>query len=634
MEFSDIALAKFLQTAPELNPLIVVFKDVTEELINESDIQVGIFVLRSGDDVLYVPVISKGDGVYPIDSIFISSKNKFFPLTKNTIEKILNTQKPSMGQAKKIPDTVSTNPSVHHLVNPPRTGKFAYASASRLTEFLSSIPTDLKTQVLEKISSDSNVYNRLHDMFDLKALFGALKTRSLENADQPADRSIGVRIITGGDNLPTPQITSILTNGYAVDGSNPLTRVAIASEWWTDKRFTGLTDLEAGRDYDVVMKNGSIRQAFVPVQKTIETMSAPDDGSGYSDRSTGKDNAKCQFILFSNGDYAINTGAVIVGEPKDGHNVIRNLFGLRPPVVLKNVNGGDRIAIFGDNMDLVGVYRVNSVAQTYAGCTIKAYDEINSHSITIQGLRGYGRHPISTYVEIFVPMSSLVIVLGERQADLEQTVNAASVRREMLEWAMLNTSMNLTHDGVEFSVNGRPMGKEAEVMELLVCKEGIDPAVAENFVKQAKEKRKLTVYLSKRADFEPGEIPQFGNQPPKQINQLGTQQDYLPMSKLQQGMDTGDSQTVESVVISELLQSPDMKEHVMEYLPDIEEAIDKLGRIMLLARLHINRLGEGFEADKVFELLSSIKNVYKMLGENYLKLENLVNTIEEGQPVK
>lgn len=620
MEFSDIAFAKFLQTAPELSNLILTFKDVTEELTNESDIQVGIFVLRSGDDLLYVPVVSKGDGVYPIDSIFVSSKNKFFPLTKNTVEKILNSQKLSMGQPKKIPSGVDTNPSVQHLVNPPRTGKFVYASASRLTDFLSSIPTSLKTQVLEKFSSDASVYNTLNELFDVKVLFEALKSSSLEKtAVYPADRSVGTPIVTDGKNLPTPQVLSILTKGYAINGSNPTTRVALATENWLDGRFTGLTSLDAGYDYDVVMRDGSIRKAFVPVRKTLE-MYSPVDAK-----------ADPQFMLFENGDYAVNRAAVIVGEPQGTGTVLRSLFNMRPPILLRNVNSGDYIAIFGPSMDLYGVYDVRTIALTHTGCTIDAYDRIAHRSCLIQGVRGYDRAPVGRSGELYIPMSSLVIVLN-KEADIECSVNAASKRRQMLEYALLNTAMNISHDGVEFSINGSPIGKEAQVMEVLVSKEGIDPSVAENFIKQAKEKKKLLIYMSKKADFEPGQIPQFGVQPPKQVNQLGTQQDYMPMQNLKAGLSSGDPQTVESIVISELLQAPDMMEYVQEYLPDVEEAIDRLGRILFLGRIHINKLGEGNEADQVFELLTSLKNVYRMLGDNYIKLENLSSSVGTAGP--
>lgn len=632
--FEDMAYLKFLQTAPELANLVLVFKNCSEEMFQETDVQVGIFVLRAGDDILYVPVVSKGDGIYPIDSVFINSKNKFFPLTKNTIERILNSQKISMGGPKKIPSTVETNPSVYHLVNPPRTGKFAYASASRLTEFLASMPENLKTQVLEKFASDSEIYNKLHKLFDLKAIFGALKARNLEPATQPQDRSPGVRVVTGGDDLPNPQIASILTKGYAVDGANPLTRVAVASEWWKDKRFTGLSSLDSGYDYDVVLYNGGLRRAYVPVQKAIISVDEEYKPHGGPYEGRKKSTSRPQFIIFDNGDYAIDREVVIVGERKEGHNVIRHLLNNRPPIVLKNVNRDDTVAIFDDNLCLTGVYRIDRVSQTYTGCEVEAYDLINNSRTCIQGVRGYEKQAVGTDREIFLSMTVPVVVLSSRVSDLEKSVTAASVRREMMERAMLAASMNLSHDGVEFSINGSPIGKEAQIMERLVVTEGLDPEVAERFVKRATEEKRVIIFLSKQAsDYAPGEIPQFGVNPPKQINPLGKGQDFLPDYNLKNGIATGDPQTIESVVLSELLQAPDLKEHVLEYLPDIEEAIDKLGRILFLARLHINRLSDGFEADQVFEMLASLKTVYSQLGNNFIKLENLANTMAQGKPI-
>ena len=41
MEFSDIALAKLLQTVPELGSLILTFKDLTDEISDDTGIQVG-----------------------------------------------------------------------------------------------------------------------------------------------------------------------------------------------------------------------------------------------------------------------------------------------------------------------------------------------------------------------------------------------------------------------------------------------------------------------------------------------------------------------------------------------------------------------------------------------------------------
>jgi hypothetical protein len=629
LNFSDLAYAKFLQTAPELSNLILTFQDVSEELADNTDIKIGLFILRAGEDLLFVPVISKGEGIYPIDSIFVNSKGKFFPLTKNTVDTVLSQQKSTLGKPKKIPDTVSVNPSVYDMVNPPRTGKFVYASESRFTEFLAALPNGIKETVLEKFASDPEVSNKLHKIFGIENLVRALRATSYEPASRPQDHAVGARVITTGENLPTPMAISILTQGYAIDGANPLTRVALATEDWKDGRFTNLSKLDGGYDYDVVMKDGTIRRAFAPLAKVPAFSDTRPVRKGTENES--------HFLLFENGDFAINTGAVVIGERSGDRNVVSGLFKSRPPVMLKDVTVDDVVGIFDENMLLIGVYEVRSVTRTYSGTEVKAYDRTTHDYVTVHALRGYIKSPVNSGKDIYVPSQSVVVILGSNiGSDMEEGVQAAANKREMLEWAMLNTTMNISHDGIEFFVNGMPMGKEASVMSLLVEKEGIDPSAAESFVKKAKENSRVTVYLSKKADFGPGEIPQFGNQPPKQNMNFGpgAQRDSLPMNNLKDGMATGDQQTIEAVVISELLQSPDLYEHVAEYIPDIEEAIDRLGRILFLGRIHVNKLGEGNSADEVFSFLALLRNVYRMLGDSYIKLQRLVGNApkDDGSP--
>ncbi len=166
MDFYDIALAKFLQSFPELGNYIVTFQDLTTQLSNseESEVSVGAFIIKAGTAYYYVPVIAKGANLYPIDSMFSVEKEKFLPLTPKTITTIINAQSFSLGEQTKIPQNVPRNPSVYDLVNPPRTGKFVYASASRLSEFLSIIPDDIKRYVKERIVDNKKLYQGINDI--------------------------------------------------------------------------------------------------------------------------------------------------------------------------------------------------------------------------------------------------------------------------------------------------------------------------------------------------------------------------------------------------------------------------------------------------------------------------------------
>jgi len=609
-DFYSVALAKLLQTVPELGNSIVTFKDVTEDLRDANDIKVGIFILRVGNEIFYVPVVSKMDNVYPVDSIFCASTNKFSPITKKTVDMILTSSKLSQGKPSKIPDTVNQNPDITKFVNPPRTGKFAYASASRLGDFLSSLPDYLKTFTMEKIAEEKSVYEDLHKLFTIQDIFAALvpapKSMAAETNKSP------ISIVTGAStNLSAEQIADILDNGYHVSGTHTTNRMAISAQNYDDNKFTNITELDGHSDHELVFSSGSSRDAFIP-----KVMNVGVNGSENRD----------SVALFTNGDYATAKSFVSVGGKLDRTNVLDTLFNILPPVLPADVEVGDTFAIIGPDADLVGIFVANKVILNNFGVEIKvsARGGIPFGSYTLNAYRNYGQKPQAQGKDIYMPYSSLVIKLKDDVSfNLERSVNSAAKKCEITEAGMLGDQLDLGYDGIEFSVNGLPIGSEANLMHKLASDEGIDPELAKSFIKQAKERKHAKIYLTKKADtdFKPGEIPQYGQQltPAPKVGLNGS---FMP--NVSNSLKLSDAQTTEATIISELLQTPDMYELIEEYLPDIEECVDKLGRVLFLSRVNISKLAENNDADGVFAFLASLKAVYRMLGDNLIKLQEML----------
>jgi hypothetical protein len=104
------------------------------------------------------------------------------------------------------------------------------------------------------------------------------------------------------------------------------------------------------------------------------------------------------------------------------------------------------------------------------------------------------------------------------------------------------------------------------------------------------------------------------------------------MPNVQKSMELGDAQVAEATIISELLQVPNMFELIQEYLPDIEEAIDKLGRILFVSRVHIDQLSRNGDADSIFAFLANLKSVYRLLGDNMIKLQEMSSAASAVDP--
>lgn len=625
MDFSQVAIQKLLQLFPELANFIVTFRDISGDLNKgeDSDIRVGVFILNMGGANFYLPIVSKGEALQPVDSVFSTEDQMFVPLTKAFIQKAVNSSKLSLGKKTKIPATVVKNPSVYDMVTPPRTGKFVYASSSRLTEFLALMPEMVKKAALEKFSEDKEVYDALHRLFGFENLLAALKPAPsvVKVVNKPA-----VEVITDGAGLPSAIVQSILQKGYAIKGESPTNRVAVlAHDYDAIGRLRQVASTDAGADLDIVTKTGEVKSAFIPKHSVL----APQFASLLSERKGGDP----VLAIFCNGDYSIGGTMVARGTARDGKQVLTDLFSYSAPVTPKDIGHGDTFALFSPELELLGVYRCQLTSCTDVGVSIRASNILNGYaSLQINAFRNCKKAVLAPGgVDLFVPSNTVTVKLNRNITDsLEVNINSALSKLELTTLTALGSAANIGFDGVEFSFNGKPVGAEPRIIEHLIVQEGIAPIKAESFIKQAKEVGYVKIYLSKQADFEPADIPQYGNIPPEQEQMWDTSNMNGPQFKknLKNGLSTADAQTVESVLISELLQVANMKEYVREYLPEIKEAIDKIGRTLFLSRINVEDLSKTHSATEINSFISNLRNVYRMLGDNFVKLEQLVSDSE------
>lgn len=628
MEFSELALQKLLQIMPELSQYIVTFKDMSEDLNQDesTDLQVGAFILALGGGYLYVPVFLKSGAVQPIDSIFDPASAKFVPLTKNYINKLLSSAQLQIGKGVKMPATVNKNPSVYDLVVPPRTGKFIYAGTSRFTEFLASTPTMVKKAFLEKLLQNQETAEGVNRMFNLSDIVRAINEAKVSGSSEAPASTVAqnsVEVLTGGEGLSHEEIQNVLTKGYALRGIQKSTRIAIAATSVNDKGM--LQNIGTGAatgEYDVVFRNGDIQAAFIPRRaQSTPTFVALLDG-----RRT-----PATFALFPNGDYALTNTLVARGPQRDDLQVMRTAFEYSPPMLPRDVERGDIFAILTPDLELAGVFYADSISMSGSGVCIRGSSMITNRGVTVNALRNCTTFNGQNQDEIYIPFKAIVIKLNKnRSHDLEVNINSAQARLELSTLQTLGAQAHIGYHGDAggFSYNGKAVGGPANILKVLIIKEGIDPTKAESFVKQAQDLKSLTLYLSKTAQFSGEDTsPSYGDSPSPTPTEsrYGNWPGAEFNGNVQNAVQTNDSQTVEATLLTELLQAPDMLEYVNEYLPDISEAIDKLGRILFLSRLNMVKLFSGDNASEVFSFISGLRNVYRTLGDNYLKLERFAS---------
>lgn len=615
MEFSDLALAKFLQAAPELAPSIVNFSEVSSEVGEEGEVKVGLFLLRVGPEVVTVPVIGRGETIFPVDSLFIENEGRFRPLTKSVVTSLLNSRGLLPGKGMKIPGTVDTNPNLNNLLNPPRTGKFAYASTSRLTEFFAALPESVKAVTFEKIAAERSLYETFDKMFGLKAIFAALSAGNpLVNStpsgpaktlqEQASVITTPYEVANLGEAALSKQF---LDQGYVVQGSPQFNRVAVSYRSYNEiGTYHPVTPaIDGGKDFKICFKDGSSKEGFIPKYHVCNPI-------GVNDLAT----------VFVDGSYA--TGPLISnGDPIDREQVLQDLFDAAPPKLLRELSRGDTFLAFTAGAEALGPFTVDNVSRTAHGVEVDVY---SSQIRKIYGSNNFTKDAEVIGKTLFIPHNVLVLTLASNVTHQTETnAGRACDMKEMIASQYLGTTLDIRHDGVEFSANGQTLGGFPQALKVLVERESISPDAATNFLKTAQDQRFVKVFMSKKAsagDTTPTEIPQYGSVAAKtdQVNPNGTLGDsFIP--SLQSAAGLGDAQVMESAIIGQLLQVPDLFEYIQEYLPDIDDTVDKLGRVLFLTRVKIDQLSKSLDSDTVFATIAQIKNVYKQLGDSSEKLK-------------
>jgi hypothetical protein len=638
--------------------MMVTFQDMTSQLPNpEEGIEVGCFVLNCGGNGVYIPAVSVAQTMQPLDSIFLADKSQFFPLTNKVIKWISSTaDSGDVGKSKGRPSTVKSNPTVEQLVNPPRTGKFVYASTSRFQEFLASLPNNVKERLLEAFTSSPLKDTLYNSMKSYDGVITMLKTNTPDTFPRYQTHEElwphSLNMVTYQDNyIPSAVANQVLQDGYAFIGDREQTRYAVEEGFPGGFNQLGNTDTRGV--FPIVFKDGSVQDCYLPRKE-----------------QTG---SYMNFVILPNGDYAYGNAFVTRGSQSPVIDGFGDFISDAPTVSFKDLEGyGSTFALFDFDGDMLGVFVLSSnITISNTGYSCRAVNYLTGAHVAIHAL--YNRN---SFVErdptglVLVPAHSIVVLLGKDRTDeIEIDPNSAQLVQQYGMNNVLNDRMRVTYDGSEFWVNGMPVPDEPTLAKHLVMGESLSPEHARTFIKKAMEKGEVTILMSKKANFTgsfpSNEIPTWGQERNKDENRprktdgksfVGASNAYgklkydednrlIPPMMLmdpiwERGLqnsifgaaETSDETAIENSIMAQLLgQMP--KDVVLEYLPDLATGIDRMGRILFVFRLNIKQLTVTRPASQVNSLIQAMRASFRNLGDSYLNLLYYTATADGDQEV-
>lgn len=615
MNFSQMALEKLNAASPGLSKYVIAFKDMSSELQDSDGVEVGVFIMRNGGSLFYVPVISRGGVTFPIDSIYLADRKAFFPLTKKTMEQIQTSQNANVGQAARIPQGAIKNPDMKDLVVPPRTGKFMYASDGRMGELIALAHPEIRKDLADVIEKSAELYSVL----DVPALKEAL----LSNDQLTFSMTKEARVLFDGDGLPNEAIQDILEKGYHIAGEHQATRVVVESAG--SSHFTTLKAAEPGHAYTAegigglevpiaVLPQSSldIKDKRVLILGEAGVFSFTDPGIVIHQQERPYED----FIkTLEQGEYHAGEAFALVEQGQNSHLVFFDGCGY----FVFCANGGPAV-MDGDTITMKGNLlnggRVNIVITPGMHGLMHVQDlEDGSKNI-------YLNAACKAYTG-FSP------AFGQ---SFERSLSAAMNRHEHRTMTVLPEFHTMTYHNGEFAIDGRLVGGRGSAAKVLVETLKLQPGDSERLLKSAQENRKVEMHMSKEAaenSSNPTPFVEYGQKmsPTPQISGNARERSIGMEDRVRSAAKTRDKSVIEASIISELLNDPDMFGTVTEYLPDIGQAVDRLGRTLFLARVNSNKLSESMDPEALSNMLTNLRSAYSNLGESYVKLEQIAANV-------
>lgn len=95
---------------------------------------------------------------------------------------------------------------------------------------------------------------------------------------------------------------------------------------------------------------------------------------------------------------------------------------------------------------------------------------------------------------------------------------------------------------------------------------------------------------------------------------------------MDQAADLGDEQAFEATAIGSLATNADLKSIVSSYMPNLEEALDNLGRILLSIWMQESKIRTDFGEEDYVDLEEKLRNVFNNLGNLILRINQTAMT--------
>lgn len=545
-----------------------------------------------------------------------------------------------------------------------------------ITLFLSLAPKMVKNAFLQHMQANPDYTEQLLEHYD----WGIIKEACLANPNKhmPKDSVDEFKVIDDPlDKQASVQATKkVLEDGiYVLDK-----RAGMASDaFFTDSimKFEGVTDTGM---YKIMDSDGDVKN-FLVVQKECDTDQNKYDSSYNMDRA-GNQHTKprkiCIVDLKEGVYYETNSNAPLMGQKNHESKALMDTVLKSLPFIGDMVPGNKYILMMKKGEGFVSRGAIEVTSQVEKDGMSVFHGRCLSSMKPCKILVRPGTKSLGVPRENVITATSDVRALPlSTRGDSDRFLNQSPKMLEAQAYDKGVNKVNVFSDGIEFSIRTYGGSKsnltKKAAIETLCLGLNMKSKDALRLIKEAEDEKRSSCFI-KQAVSPYGGMPmyagpQYAPQPMAQMtdpmyqaqqywpeqywneqwmpatpigprdgfsprigpeNMAEQPNHYNPSMMGLQGMDsqqasqaakTGDKGIMDAGTISSLASFSDIDDLIDSYLPDLEKAMDKVGRMIFMYWYKTDKFADKYTNTEIKEIEDMLRNLFKELGKTIYKFK-------------
>lgn len=627
--FGDAAFNLLRAKAPDLLRYVVTFKVLSTDLDKETGL--GVFVIRNGDDVRYVPVVLADGAVNSCEMLYDKAADQFSPLSEDAIKGILGRNRMTEAQVlTRDAHIEDTRQLFRDLLRPPASSNIVLSASGPDPAVL---PNAAKERIGLHLAAHPDLLARIAAFYPPVRLGEKLAAIRPDTPAiiQPASDVVRLETVSKEEAafLSAEERAELLQHGYLVKRA---AETALALP---------LQDLEQHLAVELrveaVRASGPDMPPLVDCAPVCRAEALCCEPKGFR-----REPVLAAGLLLLGKDGAWNDlrerGALLAGRSErvaaedlkafgavDIHGLTKALVDLksRPCQVVAfcpTRRGGYLAAFFRQGACPADSLTVRPMEnETY----VQADLDRAGTGLRVTPLLHFGC--VRRQGELSVPAGALFAALSQDKAlPPPGLIGSFDELRGLMR--SLGTPLTISRDGVALHVTDRRRDKtasfatEADAAEWLHRAYDLTGAQIRGVLGRTR-----SVVFNKRAFEEPDAVPVSGVVAARPENGGGLPGPLFDPSALDAYAATGEPELVDTGILASFARDPDIKALLVDYLPDFMIILDRMGRLILLLNLRKDDFETFYGSDKYAETLGNCRKIFTQVGEIAHLLQQYIN---------